>query len=239
MKDPRPVNDVAEENGPDRKVPQVLAEADFVEELNRNHGLPRPLRAHRKLRMMRMSAMGLLDQVIGSVLGSRMGNRGGMGSGMGNDLGGGMGGGGGLGGMLGGGGTSPLMMALMALLASRGGGGLGGLLGGGSGGLGGMVGGGSSTGMGGMGGLGGLLEQFTRSGHGDRIQSWIGPGDNHPIAPNELEDALGPDTIDNLSQQTGMERHEMLNELSHVLPGVVDQLTPHGRLPSDEEVQHW
>jgi uncharacterized protein YidB (DUF937 family) len=185
--------------------------------------------------------MGLLDQVIGSVLGSRMGNRGGMGSGMGNDLGGGMGGGGGLGGMLGGGGgTSPLMMALMALLASRGGGGLGGLLGGGSGGLGGMLGGGSSTGMGGMGGgLGGLLEQFTRSGHGDRMQSWIGPGDNHPIAPNELEDALGPDTINNLSQQTGMERHEMLNELSHVLPGVVDQLTPHGRLPSDEEVQHW
>jgi uncharacterized protein YidB (DUF937 family) len=176
--------------------------------------------------------VGLLDQVIGSVLGSRMGGQTG---GFGQQ-------GGGLGGMVGGqqgGGMSPLVMALMALLASRGGqgGSLGGLLGGGGGGgLGGLLGGGQG-GLGG--GLGGLLDQFTRSGYGDRMHSWVGPGENHPIQPNELEEALGPNAIDQLSQQSGMERHDMLDELSHVLPGVVDKLTPQGRLPNDDEMRHW
>jgi uncharacterized protein YidB (DUF937 family) len=171
--------------------------------------------------------MGLLDQVIGSVLGSRTGGRGG-----------GFGGGaGGLGGMLGGGqgsGMSPVVMALLALLASRQsgqGGGLGGMVGGqGGGGLGGLLGGG---------GLGGLLDQFTRSGHGDKLQSWIGPGDNHPIAPNELEETLGVDTVDRLSGETGMARGDLLNELAGVLPGVVDKLTPQGRMPTDDETRHW
>ena len=170
--------------------------------------------------------MGLLEQVIGNVLGSRTGGQG-YGTGMGGSMGGG-----GLGGMLGGGGGggSPLMMALMALLASRG-------IGGSGGGLGGMLGGGSMGGS--MGGLGGLLQQFQSNGHGDKFHSWVGTGDNHPIAPNELEEALGPDTIQQLSSQTGIARGDMLNELSHVLPGAVDQLTPQGRLPNDDEMRHW
>jgi uncharacterized protein YidB (DUF937 family) len=174
--------------------------------------------------------MGLLDQVIGSVLGSRTGGRGGFG-----------GGAGGLGGMLGGGqgsGMSPVVMALLALLASRQSGQGGGL----GGGLGGMVGGQGGGGLGGLlggGGLGGLLDQFTRSGHGDKLQSWIGPGDNHPIAPNELEETLGVDTVDRLSGETGMARGDLLNELAGVLPGVVDKLTPQGRMPTDDETRHW
>jgi uncharacterized protein YidB (DUF937 family) len=160
--------------------------------------------------------MGLLDQVIGSVLGSRTG---------------------GFGGSVGGrGGSSPLMMALMALLASRsmGSGGLGGMLGGGlTGGTGGGFGGGLE------GGLGGLLEQFTRSGHGDVMNSWIGHGENRSISPSQLEEALGPDSVDQLSQQTSMPRQDILSELSNMLPGVVDKLTPEGRLPNDDEMKHW
>jgi len=115
------------------------------------------------------------------------------------------------------------MMALMALLASRGA----------SGGMGGPM--GSSMG----GGLGGLVDMFRSRGHGDTIDSWVGHGPNRLMAPTELEDALGPETIDQLQQQTGMDRGDMLHELSHVLPGVVDQLTPHGRPPTDEEMGHW
>ena len=45
----------------------------------------------------------------------------------------------------------------------------------------------------------------------------------------------GGDTLDALSQQTGMERDDLLAGLSQHLPELVDQLTPHGRLPSEEE----
>jgi uncharacterized protein YidB (DUF937 family) len=37
------------------------------------------------------------------------------------------------------------------------------------------------------------------------------------------------------SRQTGMGRHDLLEGLSQHLPGFVDQLTPEGRLPSEEE----
>ena len=40
---------------------------------------------------------------------------------------------------------------------------------------------------------------------------------------------------DQLSGQTGMDRGDLLSELSQHLPRFVDQLTPDGRLPTEEE----
>ena len=85
------------------------------------------------------------------------------------------------------------------------------------------------------GGLGNLLRGFQESGHGHTADSWVGTGPNKAIAPNDLADALGSDTLDTLSQQTGMGRNELLEALRHQLPGFVDQLTPHGRIPSEDE----
>jgi uncharacterized protein YidB (DUF937 family) len=102
-------------------------------------------------------------------------------------------------------------------------------MGGGSGGLGGMLGG----------GLGSLIERFNQSGHGDVMDSWIGAGRNRPIAPRELYDALGDDTVETLARETGMPRDELLSELSDTLPDVVDRLTPDGRLPDEDEMGRW
>jgi uncharacterized protein YidB (DUF937 family) len=119
------------------------------------------------------------------------------------------------------------------------GGGLGGMLGGAnSGGLGGMLGGLLGGGAAGgilSGGLGDLLKQFQQNGQGDKAQSWISSGPNKPVAPGELEQALGPEKISWLMQQTGMGRDELLTGLSRELPGVVDKLTPDGRIPTHEE----
>ena len=134
-------------------------------------------------------------------------------------------------------GANPLVGVLMSLLAARTGGGLGGMLGnaggGSQGGLGGLLGGG------GAGGLGALVEQFTQAGHGRAINSWIGQGQNQPIAPHDLGAALGPETVGQLSQQTGMGSSDLLSQLSQLLPGVVDQLTPQGRMPAEQEHAHW
>jgi uncharacterized protein YidB (DUF937 family) len=119
---------------------------------------------------------------------------------------------------------------------------LGGLLGGGSarpgsstsGGLGGLL-GGASVGAALSGGLANLLKGLQNTGQGQAAQSWVGTGPNQPIAPNALATALGDDTLDALTKQTGMTRADLLAGLSQHLPGVVDQLTPQGRLPSDKE----
>ena len=111
------------------------------------------------------------------------------------------------------------------------GGNLGDLL---KGGLGGLL-GGAAAGSVLSGGLGNLLQGFQESGHGHTADSWVGTGPNKAIAPNDLADALGSDTLDTLSQHTGMGRNDLLEALRHQLPGFVDQLTPHGRIPSEDE----
>jgi uncharacterized protein YidB (DUF937 family) len=178
--------------------------------------------------------MGILDSVLGSVLGG--GNRA-----PGQPIGSGM---------------SPMMKALMLALAAKayhdyrnrsaqpsgpmpsgpgpdpssGGGGLGGLLGGG--GLGGLL-----AGLGGAGALGSLVDQFRQRGFGDQVNSWVGTGQNQPIAPDQLDQAVGSDTIDQLSRQFQMPRNQLLSELSNELPGAVDHVTPNGQIPDDAEMQ--
>jgi uncharacterized protein YidB (DUF937 family) len=52
-----------------------------------------------------------------------------------------------------------------------------------------------------------------------------------------LAHALGADTLETLSRQTGIERDELLNGLSQYLPRLVDHLTPDGKIPNADEAQ--
>jgi uncharacterized protein YidB (DUF937 family) len=136
--------------------------------------------------------------------------------------------------------------------SDAGGGGLGGLLGGlfgggtsgaasgGSlndlipGGLGGLLGGGAAGGVL-TSGLGNLVRDFQNSGQGRAVQSWVGTGPNQPITPEALESAIGSDALDALAKKTGMSRDDLLEGLAQHLPGLVDHLTPQGRLPTEQE----
>jgi uncharacterized protein YidB (DUF937 family) len=113
---------------------------------------------------------------------------------------------------------------------------------GGFGGLGGLLGGllaGGAAGSVLSGGLGQVLQDLQRSGHGSKADSWVGTGENENIAPNDLAKALGADTINALSQHTGLSTDELLQGLSQNLPDLVDRLTPHGRLPTENEASQW
>jgi uncharacterized protein YidB (DUF937 family) len=87
-----------------------------------------------------------------------------------------------------------------------------------------------------LGGLGGLLEKLQKGGLGNAINSWIGSGQNQPVSPGQLGSALGPDIIKMLAQRSGLSEEEITKQLSQILPGVVDKLTPHGRLPTSSEL---
>src|SRR5262245_13953060 len=86
-----------------------------------------------------------------------------------------------------------------------------------------------------LGGLGGLLNRFQQNGLGDQIDSWIGPGQNKPVAPPQVGSALGPDILKSLAQRSGLSEPELLAQLAQILPGVVDKLTPEGRMPTRQE----
>jgi uncharacterized protein YidB (DUF937 family) len=83
------------------------------------------------------------------------------------------------------------------------------------------------------GGLGELVDRFKQSGHGETAESWVGTGPNKPVAPPQLEQAIGPEVLETLSKQTGLSREELLARLSRELPDAVDKYTPQGRLPAE------
>lgn len=101
--------------------------------------------------------------------------------------------------------------------------------------LGGMLGGGLAGGALG-GGLGDLLGKLTQSGQGSAVDSWVQPGPNQPIAPGHLQNALGNQTISDLARQAGVSEQELIEQLSRVLPGVVDKLTPQGQIPDQTRI---
>lgn len=82
------------------------------------------------------------------------------------------------------------------------------------------------------GGLSDLLRHFTEAGHGNTANSWINTGANQPVTPQQIEQSVGPNTINSLAEQAGMTRDSVLSHLSQGLPEVVDKLTPDGRVPT-------
>ena len=85
-------------------------------------------------------------------------------------------------------------------------------------------------------GLGGLVGQLQQAGLGNAVNSWIGNGQNVPVDANQLGAALGQKAVSELARHTGLNEQELMAGLSQVLPVVIDKLTPHGRLPTQQEV---
>lgn len=134
-----------------------------------------------------------------------------------------------LGGLLGGNSQSSPMGGILGSLLGGGqqGGGIGGMLGG-------LMGGGQQQPQGGMGGLGDLIGRFQQAGMGGVANSWVGPGENQQVSPQQVEQVFGPQQIDQWSQQSNMPRGDLLSQLSQYLPQAVDKMTPDGRLPEGQ-----
>ena len=86
-------------------------------------------------------------------------------------------------------------------------------------------------------GLGGLIKQFQQKGLGDAIDSWINTGANKDVSPGQVSNALPSDVVDELARRTGLTRDQVIGELARMLPNAVDRLTPEGRLPTRRELQ--
>ncbi|WP_308737978.1 YidB family protein [Rhizobium sp. TH2] len=60
-------------------------------------------------------------------------------------------------------------------------------------------------------------------------------GPNLPIDEPDLSQALGDDVLGELTAKTGLSKEEILSRLSRELPKAVDDLTPDGVVPSEDE----
>ena len=82
------------------------------------------------------------------------------------------------------------------------------------------------------GGVDGLVSKLRAGGLGNEVDSWVSTGQNQGVEPQQLGAALGPDTVQQLSNKSGLDVSALLPLLAAFLPQIINMLTPNGRTPA-------
>ena len=82
------------------------------------------------------------------------------------------------------------------------------------------------------GGLDGLVAKLRDGGLDSEVDSWVSSGPNQTVEPQRLGDALGPETVQRLSNRTGLDVAALLPLLAAFLPQLINMLTPNGETPA-------
>ena len=86
-------------------------------------------------------------------------------------------------------------------------------------------------------GLGGLVQQFENVGLGHVVQSWVGPGANHTITGEQIQQVLGSSFVQQFAQQHGIDLQTASAAIAQLLPQLVNHVTPDGQVPAHTDVQ--
>ena len=88
-----------------------------------------------------------------------------------------------------------------------------------------------------VGGLGGLLQAFQKIGLGGLVNSWVSSGKNLAISPDHIKQGLGSDVVKQLAAQAGLSSDAAGGQLADLLPGLIDKLTPGGKMPDSNLIE--
>lgn len=81
-----------------------------------------------------------------------------------------------------------------------------------------------------LGSIGGLLKQLQGAGLERQIGSWLGNGQNLPVTPSQIREALGNEQIKELATKMGIPVEDVLKLLTQFFPEAVNQASPDGEL---------
>ncbi len=80
------------------------------------------------------------------------------------------------------------------------------------------------------GGLQGLMDKFSQAGMADTFSKWVSTGPNPPISADQLKQVLGSQQVQELGAKLGIDPNQAAQLLAQHLPGIVDKLTPQGKI---------
>jgi len=84
------------------------------------------------------------------------------------------------------------------------------------------------------GGFGGFVENFREQGHADMVTSWLGnPANGRPLNAGDVGTVFGQGLLNDWSNRLGTSRATLSAAIAGVLPHLVGELTPGGRLPGN------
>ncbi len=87
------------------------------------------------------------------------------------------------------------------------------------------------------GGVDGLVAKFQGAGAGDQAKSWVGTGQNQAVTADQVTTALGDQEVEQVAQQAGVSKQEAAGGLAAALPGLIDSLTPGGKVPDLDAIK--
>ena len=80
--------------------------------------------------------------------------------------------------------------------------------------------------------LNGLVAALQKGGLDAQVKSWLGPGANLPVTPEQLRAVLGNAQVQELARQLGLPVDQALKTMAQYLPEIVDKASPNGVLKS-------
>jgi uncharacterized protein YidB (DUF937 family) len=84
------------------------------------------------------------------------------------------------------------------------------------------------------GGMQGMMSKLSQNGMGHQVQSWIGHGQNQPVSGDQIHGALDPNSMKQFAQQTGQSPEQASSHVAQVLPEMMNQATPEGKMPKED-----
>ena len=85
------------------------------------------------------------------------------------------------------------------------------------------------------GGVSGLLGKFKEAGLGDKVESWLGSGENASLQASDIESVFDSNDLSSAAEKLGVDKTEAVGKLADFLPTVIDKLSPNGNVEKDDE----
>ena len=84
------------------------------------------------------------------------------------------------------------------------------------------------------GGMDGILNQLKQNGLGEQVQSWVNPGPNQAVSPEQVQQGLGASTMESIAQRAGISPAVASGIISVVLPLVVSHFAGNSNQPAQQ-----
>jgi uncharacterized protein YidB (DUF937 family) len=85
--------------------------------------------------------------------------------------------------------------------------------------------------------LDGLMQKLRESGMEKQVSSWVAKGQNMPVVGEQIKKALGNEKVAEIARKLGVTNEQAADDLAQAVPAVVDEVTPDGEVPSQEQVE--
>jgi uncharacterized protein YidB (DUF937 family) len=84
------------------------------------------------------------------------------------------------------------------------------------------------------GGMEGILNQLKQNGLGEQVQSWVNPGQNQPVSPDQVQQGFGQGMLENIASRAGISPAMASGVIAVVLPLVVSHLSGNSGQPTQQ-----